>query len=213
MSIARCKCKNGQIYKCTICHKLGCKAFKHKSKQSPAQANFAPSESNESVYNDKIDKILDILQTQVPSQNSTALSSHVVEQTIQPNPSGPTPAQSQSGVFCSPAVVQAFPSQSQVTELNLANRHILWAPVTSAGVNLPLPLNSCCSLSLVSKTHAALISQKCSNLCYKKLAIPLPVSVASPDSQLQAVGIMQIPVMWENGIGSTFSMLVVPGLS
>ena len=209
------KCKNGRIHKCTVCHKPGCKALKHQSKHSPAQANFAFSESIESVRNDKIDKILDILQTQIPSQNSTALSSHVgkVEQTIQPNLSGPTPAQSQGGVFCSPAVVQALPSQSQVTELNLANRHILWAPVTSAGVKLPLPLDSCCSLSLVSKPHAELVSQKCPNLCYKKLATPLPVSVASPDSQLQAVGIMQIPITWENGICSTFSMLVVPGLS
>ena len=104
-------------------------------------------------------------------------------------------------------------SQSQVTELNLANRHVLWAPVTSAGVKLPLPLDSCCSLSLVSKTHAELVSQQCPNLCYKKLATPLPVSIASPDSQFQAVGIMQIPITWENGICSTFSMLVVPGLS
>ena len=219
-SSARCqlpdgKCKNGRIHKCTVCHKPGCKALKHQSNQSPAQANFASSESIESVRNDKIDKILDILQTQIPSQNSTALSSHVgkVEQTIQPNLWGPTPAQSQGGVFCSPAVVQALPSQSQVTELNLANRHILWAPVTSVGVKLPLPLDSCCSLSLVSKTHAELVSQKCPNLCYKKLATPLPVSVASPDSQLHAVGIMQIPITWENSICSTFSMLVVPGLS
>ena len=68
--------------------------LKHNSKQSLAQANFASSESNKSVSNDKIDKILDILQTQIPRQNSTALSSPVgkVEQTIQPNPSGRTPA-------------------------------------------------------------------------------------------------------------------------
>ena len=65
---------------------------------------------------------------------------------------------------------------------------------------------------MVSKTHAELVSQKCPNLSYKKLATPLSVSVASPDSQLQAVGIMQIPVTWENGICSTFSVLVVPGL-
>ena len=100
----------------------------------------------------------------------------------------------------------------RLTDFNLVNRQILWAPVTSSGVKLPLPLDSCCSLSMISKTHAELVSQKCLNLSYKKLATPLSVSVASPDSQLQAVRIMQIPITWENGICSTFSMLVVPGL-
>ena len=65
---------------------------------------------------------------------------------------------------------------------------------------------------MVSKTHAELVSKKCPNLSYKKLATPLSVSVASSDSQLKAVVIMQISITWENSICSTFSMLVVPGL-
>ena len=32
----------------------------------------------------------------------------------------------------------------------LKERHILWTPVVSAGEKLPLPLDSCCSVSLVS---------------------------------------------------------------
>ena len=118
------------------------------------------------------------------------------------------PKLTQGGVFGTPAVVNALPSQPQISDLNLATKHILWAPVTSAGVKLPLPSDSCCSLSLVSQIHAELVSQKCPHLSYKKLATPLSVSVASPDSQLKAVGIMQIPITWENGIRSTFSMLV-----
>ena len=116
----------------------------------------------------------------------------------------------QGGVFGTPAVVNALPSQPQISDLNLATKHILWAPVTSADVKLPL--DSYCSLSLVSQIHAELVSQKCPHLSYKKLATPLSVSVASPDSQLKAVGIMQIPITWKNGICSTFSMLVVPNL-
>ena len=51
-----------------------------------------------------------------------------------------------------------------------------------------------------------------SHLSYKKLATPLSVSVAGPDSQLKAVGGMQVPITWENGICSNFSMLIVPNL-
>ena len=144
----------------------------------------------------------------------TALPSKIekVEQSVQPTPSVSDPNLAQGGAFSAPAMVNALPSQPQISDLNLATKHILWTPVTSAGVKLPLPLDSCCSLSLVGKTHAELVSQKHPQLSYRKLATPLSVSVASPDSQLKAVGLMEIPITWENGISSTFSMLVVPNL-
>ena len=41
----------------------------------------------------------------------------------------------------------------------------------------------------------------------------MPVAVPNPSSQLQAIGIMQVLVVWENGRPSIFSMLVVPGLA
>ena len=144
----------------------------------------------------------------------TSLSTKIekVEKSVQPTPLSVDSKLTQGGVFGTPAVVNALPSQPQISDLNLATKHILWAPITSAGVKLPLPLDSCCSLSLVSQIHAELVSQKYPHLSYKKLATPLSVSVASPDSQLKAVGIMQIPITWENGICSVFSMLVVPNL-
>ena len=98
-------------------------------------------------------------------------------------------------------MVNAFPSSVYQSGLDLANRNILWTSVISAGVKIPLPINSCCSISLVSKEHADLVSQNCPDLKFTKLATPLLVSVAGAESKLQAVGMMQIPVVWENGGG------------
>ena len=96
-------------------------------------------------------------------------------------------------------MVNAFPSSVHQSGLDLANR--LCTSVTSAGIKIPLPIDSCCSISLVSKKHADLVSQNCPELKFTKLATPLPVSVASAESKLQAVGMMQIPIVWENGGG------------
>ena len=65
--------------------------------------------------------------------------------------------------------VTAIPSHLSISDLDLANKHILWALITSAGVALPLPLDSCCSLSLVSKAHAEIIAQKHLQLTFTKL--------------------------------------------
>ena len=98
-------------------------------------------------------------------------------------------------------MVNAFPSSVHQSGLDLANRNILWTSVTSAGIKIPLPIDSCCSISLVSKKHddLKLVSQNCPDLKFTKLTTPLSVSVASAESKLQAVGMMQIPIVWENG--------------
>ena len=126
--------------------------------------------------------------------------------------SGTQPQLSQDSLFGYPTMVNALPSSVHQSGLDLANRNILWTPVTSAGVKIPLPLDSCCSISLASKKHADLVSQSCPDLKFIKLTTPLWISVASAESQLQAVGMMQIPIVWENGHRSIFSMLVIPGL-
>ena len=192
---------------------MGCKAFKHRPKQTSPQAHVISPTNTESPMESKLTQLFENLQTQMDN-TFTSLSTKIekVEKSVQPTAPGVDPKLTQGGVFGTPAVVNALPSQPQISDLNLATKHILWAPVTSAGAKLPLPLDSCCSLSLVSQIHAELVSQKCPHLSYKKLATPLSVSVANPDSQLKAVGIMQIPITWENGICSTFSMLVVPNL-
>ena len=92
-----------------------------------------------------------------------------------------------------PTMVNPLPSSINQSGLDLANRNILWASVTSAGI--PLPIDSCCSISLVSKKDADLVSQNCSDLKFTKLATPLSISVASAESKLQAVGMMQILIV------------------
>ena len=95
---------------------------------------------------------------------------------------------------------------------SLKERHILWTPVISAGEKLPLPLDSCCSVSLVSRSHADLVASKCPKLKYQSLENPIAVSISDSQSQLKAIGTMEIPIQWNNGKESTFQMLIVPGL-
>ena len=123
-----------------------------------------------------------------------------------------TPVGSGTQLHLSQDMVNALPSSVHQLGLDLANRNILWTPVTPAGIKIPLPLDSCCSISLVSKKHTDLVSQNCVDLKFTNLAAPLSVSVASAESKLQAVEMMKIPIVWENGHHSIFSMLVVPGL-
>ena len=83
-------------------------------------------------------------------------------------------------------MVNAFLSLVRQSGLDLANRNILWTSVTSAGIKIPLPIDSCCSFSLVSKKRADFVSQNCPDLKFTKLATPLSVSVASAESKPQA---------------------------
>ena len=97
--------------------------------------------------------------------------------------------------------------------LNLTDKHILWTPITSQGIKLPLPIDSCCSISLVSKNHADALLQANPTLLFTPLDQPLTVSVANPQAKLYATGILPVPITWPNGQNSTFQMLVVPNLA
>ena len=66
---------------------------------------------------------------------------------------------------------------------------------------------------MVSQIHAELVAKSRPDLKFAKLEQPVPVSVAGPCSSLRAVGTMQVPIVWENGRVTTFTMLVVPNLS
>ena len=107
-------------------------------------------------------------------------------------------ATSQDSLFGMPAITPV-PSEPKISDLNLVDKNILWTKVTSAGVSLPLPLDSCCSVSLVSKNHAETVAKFNPNFQFTKLEQPIPVSVAGPNSSLKAVGTMQVPIVWENG--------------
>ena len=118
-----------------------------------------------------------------------------------PPPTAPNPGSAscpdsllQAPAYSYPAIT-ATPNHLSIPALDLANKHILWTPITSAGVSLPLPIDSCCSLSLVSKAHADVIALKHPHLTFTKLPSSLPVAVANPSSQLNAIGLMQVPII------------------
>ena len=128
-----------------------------------------------------------------------------------PDFSGSQPRGELGKPYVMPAIT-SLPNHLSLSNLQLGQNNILWTPITSAKVLLSLSLDTCHSLSLVSKAHADIICQKYPNLQFTKLKTPLPVAVATPDSQLKASGILQVPAVWETGKPCTFSMLVVPQL-
>ena len=105
-------------------------------------SNMQQSLQNLSVHMEKLER---------PLNPIALVASHVPSGAV----SG-TDILKQAPAYSCPAVT-AIPSHLSISDLDLANKHILWAPITSAGVALPLPLDSCCSLSLVSKAHAEVI--------------------------------------------------------
>ena len=126
---------------------------------------------------------------------------------LRPTPVSSDQPSTSTPLFGLPAVT--IPSHTAKPEAQLHQRNILWTSVTSAGQQLPLPLDSCCSVSLVSKTHADLVASKRPDLKYRTLAEPITVTAADPKSNLKAVSTMEIPITWETGTETAFVMLVV----
>ncbi len=141
------------------------------------------------------------LTTSIRTEVNKHLSS---PQPTAPNPEGPP----QDTLFGMPAVT-ALPSNPQSSSVDLADKNILWTKVMSVGLSLPLPLDTCCSVSLVSEKHADRVATHHPHLKSTKFEQHFPVSVAGPNSKLWAVGIMQVPIVWEYGRSVTFTMLVV----
>ena len=184
------KCSAGRLHKCLECNKWGCKALRHQPnlRSNPPNSVHPSSnfcESHNPVY---------------PAQpHATAGATKPCN--TQPNSS----SRSDPQIFGLPAVTNP--------QGVLQSRHILWAPVSSAGVKLPLPIDSCCSVSLVSQAHADIVISKRPDLEFENLEEPIPVSVADARSKLSAIATMQIPIVWDGGKESIFTMLVVPQLS
>ena len=119
---------------------------------------------------------------------------------------------SQALAFGNPAIT-AVPSNLQISDLDLANENILWTRVTSAGIPLPLPLDSCSSLSLVSQAHhAEVICKIHPTMQFTKLPlylflwqIPMPI--------LRPSVLYRFPLFGKMVELLFFSMLVVPHLT
>ena len=88
-----------------------------------------------------------------PSQCAAAPSAHISD--------------SQDPLFGMPAMpcpAHVVP----VSELDLADKNILWTKISSARILLPLPLDSCCSVTLVSQNHASTVAKTHPNLKFTK---------------------------------------------
>ena len=232
------KCAKGYRHVCSQCFKPNCKLRFHN--QLPTRtfgssckdySSFSPSNSAASGKVDKIkvkmspdshallvDTVEQVVSSSLQNLNQTITTSiqKAFDKGFSPSPSASAPpadvSDSQDPLFGMPAVPRPL-SLSSVSDLDLANKNILWTKISSAGVSLPLPLDSCCSVSLVSQNHATAVAKTHPNLKFTKLEQQIPVSVAGPNSTLRAVGTMQVPIVWENGKSTIFTMLVVPHLT
>ena len=161
------------MHKCLVCLKYGCKLINHKSvlpdniKQnaqgyvttlSGQESNFDSFNVKQGSTQSNSDEALDKILHEVQSLSVR------MEKLEDPPPSPQPPralsdSQPRCPVFGCPAIT-ALPNDLKIPNLDFSSRHILWTPVVSAGVSLSLPLDSCCSVSLVSQSHADVICQK-----------------------------------------------------
>ena len=223
------QCANGYIHKCRKCNKLGCKPHFHKrSAQNLQQSSNLSHGRNRPNYPPR--SFANTVSVECTDQSNAQhdhgdkallVSIHETLQTIAkglkvaeqpPAPAQCPQSQSQDQLFGMPAIT-SLPANLNILGLDLAKKNILWTKITSAGVSLPLPLDSCCSVSLVSQKHTEKVAKARPELVFTKLEQPLKVSVASPSTSLHAVGTMQVPITWANGRSSNFVMLVVPDLA
>ena len=66
--------------------------------------------------------------------------------------------------------------------------------VKSDGVELSLPLDSCCAVSLCSLIHAERVQQMHPDLKMTKLTKPVAINVAHEDAVLQGIALQDIPI-------------------
>ena len=218
------KCFYHHLHKCLACQKWGCKTCNHKppgqtdfnkpQAEHQCQAHVASNIATNSGPSPSCDHgpgfppsdqvpptqdLTNVLSSMQNSLQSLSVRMEKLERPPAPIPLVAPPAAPNPGSAPGPDFSLQVPAYG--------------CPAVTAIPNLPLPIDSCCSLSLVSKAHADVIAKKHPHLTFTKLQSSLPVAVANPSSQLKAIGLMEVPIIWENGRPSIFSMLVVPGLA
>ncbi len=95
----------------------------------------------------------------------------------------------------------------------LSKKYIMWAKVKSPGIELSLPLDRCCSVSLCSLSHAQHVQQLHPHLKMTKLTSPVAITVANEDAVLQKMALQDVSINWGPGKSSVHTMLVVPKLA
>ena len=83
------QCFYGRQHKCSECGKMGCKAFKHKSKQTSPQAHVISPTNTESPMESKLTQLFEKLQTQMNNMfTSFTTKIEKVKKSVQPTPPG-----------------------------------------------------------------------------------------------------------------------------
>ena len=141
------RCKKGYIHKCSTGRRFNCKAVQHHNPAPSRPHNNDKKRSHKTFAN------LSVADVAVDSSETTSLlrSIHgmlLKHETNAPSTSetNPSTGNSQDNLYGMPALSQ-LPQDVKISNLDLANKNILWCPISSAGVSLPLPLDTCCSVS------------------------------------------------------------------
>ena len=212
------QCSYGRQHKCFVCQRWGCKKINHTNSpntvQKPALArvNVHTPEMSPDIQA-KIDQLTSTVSHLSSCVSKLANNIHAVTQVTTSSPNEPSgaPTTSNTNVIGMPAVSNL--ENCKVSQGLIQQRNILWIRVNSGGIDLPLPIDSCCSVSLVSGAHTDHLLKTNSQLKYTPLANPIPVAVANPIAQLKAIGTMEVSITFANGHTTTFLMLSVPGLA
>ena len=181
-------CRNHRQHKCLTSQQWGCKQLNHFPQPVPAAQKFnqagrsqahvivPPAQSPDLSVAGEMKQMLTDIKSELHS-DMQSLTARIGKLEALPHSASasqnasPQDIFSQALTFGNPAIT-AVPSNLQVSDLDLANKNILWTRVTSAGIPLPLPLDSCCSLSLVSQAHAEVICKTHHTMQFTKLYLP-----------------------------------------
>jgi hypothetical protein len=191
------QCKFHRQHVCLVCKKKGCKQLLHKEDKLPTQSQL--EEKLSSKFQAQFDSLCSKLETVLPN----------------PKPPTPptTPADNNPPVSDYPLFGMPSVAADSVEIPDLSKKYVMWAKVKSAGVELSLPLDSCCSVSLCSLIHAERVQQMHPDLKMTKLTKPVAINVANEDAVLQGIALQDIPITWGPGKSSVHTMLVVPKLA
>ena len=198
------KCKFNNLHKCSVCSHSSCALYKHNS-NSNRQLNLLSSHDSSAIeqqITSSINQGFEKLEDKLAGLTSSTTDSTFNSRDSSENDNLP--------MFGMPSVVT-----DKVDLPNLSNRHIMWCKVKSGegGIDISLPLDSCCSVSSCSLKHAKLMQEKYPSFKWVKLSSPVAVHVANKDAELQGVGMQDVHINWGPGKYSVHTMLVVPKLS
>ena len=224
------QCQYKRLHKCQTCGHWGCKSRNHSQHRPTSRPQAHVTTDDTEIFD------VPIPHTPVPAPSPSVesnsdpdmqqmfnkfmqsmITSHMAKVEGQPQASshisGPDPTQAQVYIRNLVKLMACLLLPTQIIYLCpdycLRKKHFVDSHHICRGSRCP-PLDTYCSLSLVSKAHFDIVCQKYPSVQFTQLETPLPVAVAAPESQLSAIGILQVPIVWETGKPCTFSMLAVP---